>query len=101
MTPIFLLDGTVATDNLEKEFVFEISPNPASSIVFVKYSNLKSADLRIRVYNVMGKEVFEKNVTSGVLGQQISIDVSEWARGVYFLKGKIEGKEVVEKIVVE
>ena len=101
LTPIFLLDGTVATDNLEKEFVFEISPNPASSIVFVKYSNLKSADLRIRVYNVMGKEVFEKNVTSGVLGQQISIDVSEWARGVYFLKGKIEGKEVVEKIVVE
>jgi hypothetical protein len=53
------------------------------------------------VYNVIGKELFERNITSGELSQQISIDVSEWARGVYFLKGEIEGKEVVEKIVVE
>lgn len=101
LTPLFLQDGTVATIDLEEELVFKISPNPASSIVNLKYSNSKSTELRIRVYNVIGIEVFEKNITSGGLSQQILIDVSKWERGVYFLKGEIGGREIVEKIIVD
>ena len=101
LTPLFLLNGTVPTVELGKELVFEITPNPARSTVYIKYNNPKSADLKIRVYNVMGKEVFERNIIDGNLSEQISIDVSEWARGVYFLKGETGGKEVAGKIVVE
>lgn len=101
LTPLFLQNGTVPTIDLEEEFVFEVTPNPASSIVYLKYSNSKLTNLNIRVYNVIGKMVFEKNITSGFLSQQISIDVSEWARGVYFLKGETGGREIVEKIVIK
>ncbi len=101
LTPLFLLNGTVANINLKEEFVFKVTPNPASSTLYLKYSNSKMTDLNIRVYNVMGKEVFVKNITNGVLSQQISIDVSKWARGVYFLKGEIEGGEFVEKLIVD
>ena len=101
LTPLFLQNGTVSTVDLEEEIVFTITPNPASSTVYLKYKFSKSSDLLIRVYNVIGEEVFDKNITSGVFSQQISIDVSEWASGVYFLKGEIGGIEVVEKIVVE
>ncbi len=101
LTPLFLQDGTVSTLDLEEEFVFEVSPNPASTVVNLKYSNSKSTNFKIRVYNVMGKVVFEKNITSGELSQQISIDVEEWARGVYFLKAEIRGREIVEKMVVD
>lgn len=101
LTPLFLQDGTVSTIDLEEEIVFEISPNPAISKVYLKYKIPESRDFIIRVYNVMGKKVFQEIITSKVLSQQISIDVSDWASGVYFLKGEIGGREVVEKIVVE
>ncbi len=101
LTPLFLQDGTVPTVDLEEEMVFEIMPNPASSTVYLKYKFPESSDLLIRVYNVIGKEVFERKIISGVFSQQISIDVSEWARGVYFLKGEIGGSEIVKKMIVD
>jgi len=89
LTPLFLQNGTVPTIDLEEKFVFEISPNPANSVIFLKYKTTETANLKIRVYNVIGKEIFSKNIISSNLNQQISIDVSEWARGVYFLKESI------------
>ena len=101
LTPLFLQEGTVAANEIEKEFVFEVSPNPASSTIFIKYKTSETNNISIRVYNVIGKEVFRNETSSGSLNQQFIIDVSKWARGVYFLKGEIGGKEIVEKIVVE
>lgn len=101
LTPIFLLNGTVATSNLEKEDIFKVTPNPASSFVYVKYINSKSTDINLRVYNVIGEMVFEKNLTAEPLNQETSIDVSEWASGVYFLKGEIGGKGIVKKLIIE
>ncbi|MFK8009407.1 MAG: CotH kinase family protein [Saprospiraceae bacterium] len=100
LTPIFLLNGTVATNDVAEEFVFDITPNPASSTVFFKYKTSTDSDIHLRVYDVMGKKIFGKNIMSSKFEQQISIDVSEWARGVYFLKGETNGKEFVEKLIV-
>ncbi|MFK7772241.1 MAG: CotH kinase family protein [Saprospiraceae bacterium] len=101
LTPIFLLNGTVSTHDLESELVFDISPNPANSVFYLKIKTSEAQGLSIRVYNVMGKEVFIKDITSGKNIEQISIDVSEWESGVYFLKGEIGGKEVLRKLIVD
>ena len=101
LTPIFLENGTVGNTDLNEKTVFEVNPNPANSTVYLNYNNSKYADLEIRVFNVIGKEVFVKNITSGELNQQILIDVRKWTRGVYIIKGIVSGNEFSKKLIVE
>ena len=101
LTPLFLENGTVATHELEEDFNLEISPNPANSIVFINIQNSNSTDIEIRVYNVVGKEIFVKDITSKNRNHQFSIDVSEWESGVYFLCGEIGGNKIIEKLIIE
>ena len=101
LTPIFLENGTVGNTDLNEKTVFEVNPNPANSTVYLNYNNSRYADLEIRVFNVIGKEVFVKNITSGELNQQIIIDVRKWTRGVYIIKGIVSGNEFSKKLIVE
>ncbi|MDC3253622.1 CotH kinase family protein, partial [bacterium] len=101
LTPIFLENGTVGNTDLNEKTVFEVNPNPANSTVYLNYNNSRYADLEIRVFNVIGKEVFVKNITSGELNQQILIDVRKWTRGVYIIKGIVSGNEFSKKLIVE
>ena len=100
LTPIFLENGTVGNTDLNEKTVFEVNPNPANSTVYLNYNNSRYADLEIRVFNVIGKEVFVKNITSGELNQQIIIDVRKWTRGVYIIKGIVSGNEFSKKLIV-
>jgi len=75
----------------------EISPNPASSKIFVKGYPVKK---KILVYNIEGKliESFEHS------GMSAEIDVSNYHSGLYLIKiSDIEGKHnsIVKKIVIQ
>ena len=69
--------------------------------LFISYSESKNKNLNLRIYDVIGNVVFEKNTIPGESVQQISININEWARGVYILKGSVGETEVTKKIIIE
>lgn len=78
------------------DFNLVISPNPSTGLFTIK--NPDENEIQIEVYNVMGQLVHTlENGTS----QSATIDLSNKAAGIYFIKIKTQGTELVKKIVVE
>jgi len=74
---------------------FGVFPNPASDILTFSSSHLIED---LKVYNVLGKVIY--NATP--LLPDLSLDVSNWSRGVYLVEAvTTEGANVTRKIVVE
>jgi len=69
-----------------------VYPNPASGLV-----NITAADIAltsVQVFNMLGKQVYASKAVP-------SIDVSSFAKGVYFLKLNADGASATKKLIVE
>lgn len=76
-------------------------PNPASNSFNIKYSVHSTTDLTMEIFNIQGEKIYSQNYTemNGEYDQQI--DMSEYAKGFYFIK-LIAGKEkLTKKLVLE
>lgn len=73
-----------------------VYPNPVQNRLFVSVGELAS-DIPARLLNAQGAEVWQ-----GTLQQpQNALQVSQFARGVYFLHMVQNGKKVVKKIILQ
>jgi Secretion system C-terminal sorting domain/Concanavalin A-like lectin/glucanases superfamily len=74
-------------------------PNPATSIITIGYDLLTLKDHSLTVLNLIGQTVF----SSSTIEQSISVDVSTWSKGVYFIQLMDPSNNVIEnqKIVVQ
>lgn len=73
-----------------------VYPNPANDLVTLSVTYERVTDLNITITNVQGQTVYQKLVPS-VSQHQENIDLSQLARGVYFLKVNNQ----VTKLLVE
>ncbi len=73
---------------------FQVFPNPTQDFFWVK--NLNSHEVKIQLFDLFGKKVFEKEVVG-----DLEISVELFPKGVYFLKLKNENNWGVKKILVE
>jgi hypothetical protein len=83
------------SDVINQPSHFTIFPNPASSEVTLSLS--KSLD-HLKIMDVSGKVIYEtKDVGAG----DLKIDVSRYAKGVYFIIGKTGNDTEKQKFIVE
>jgi dienelactone hydrolase len=87
------LANSVVEQELNPDEIF-IFPNPTLNI-FTIY-DLRFTILKIEIYDVDGKLIFSQNDK-----QQITVDVSEWSRGVYLAVIKDEKNNFVRKKLVK
>ena len=72
-----------------------VYPNPAGNELRIQSAELKIES--VEIYDVIGDKMFSRHPAVG--SQQLSIDVSEFTPGIYFVKVKGEGKEHITKFV--
>lgn len=86
------------TTSLNNNLIIEdnviISPNPSSGVF--NLSNSSGKQISMNVYNAMGQKIFTVENTS----ENIAIDLSDNASGIYFARILINGAETVRKIIV-
>jgi hypothetical protein len=74
-----------------------INPNPSNGICTIKSKDLKLQNYSI--FNVLGECVFSQNVNNT---NQINIDLSAQAKGIYFVEITDENKNVInQKIIIQ
>jgi hypothetical protein len=91
-------DGTTSFSPLvvvENETLV-VYPNPVQNRLFVSVGELAS-DIPARLLNAQGAEVWQGNLNQ----TQKDLNVSLFARGVYFLHVVQNGKKVVKKIILQ
>lgn len=82
----------ISTREMAEEATLSVYPNPATSIVNIKYDN----DGEVVIYNTIGTMVKRVNVSRGVS----SVDISDLPTGIYLYGLSDEGRKGLKKLVV-
>ena len=92
---------TVGVDDYD-DFDFKVYPNPTSNVVNVQctMNNVQAETFEIRLYDAYGRLLDVAETGRAPSLQTVQIDLSRYAKGVYFVKAVADGKVVaVRKIV--
>jgi hypothetical protein len=74
-----------------------IYPNPAKDKLTIRFSeDLKLQSAEFSVYDILGNKILQRNIT-----QQMTIDVSSFSAGVYFVKVIAGNKTYTTKLIIE
>jgi serine protease len=95
----YCLPNTIANYSSSNEFV--VFPNPATHEVFINYP--QNSVLQMSCVNAMGQQMnlFPINIKTN--STQLKIDLSDWARGIYFLtitQSNTDSKKVLKLVVL-
>lgn len=96
------LTTTVGINDREN-FNFKVYPNPTNVVVNVEcaMNNTQFGDMKLQLVDAYGRlvDVVETKCTSSL--QTIQIDLSRYAKGVYFIKAVTNGKTIAVRKVVK
>lgn len=81
-TSIFVTTNVTSVQYLGREATLEIYPNPATDRIAVKLNGMHKIDAAITIRDIAGKVIETVTLSQAVT----TIDMSEYAKGVYFLK---------------
>ena len=88
---------TGSVSSLSNDKAINVYPNPSSGIVNVSYNFATPENLEVYVYNSTGALVSSVSNIHGQSGVQ-SIDLSNEANGLYFVKMSVSGKQISRTI---
>lgn len=74
-------------DLVSKDDFIKVSPNPIQSITNLALNITDQADFELKIYDMQGRVVITKELIYN--GQQIPVDVSSLASGVYVLEARL------------
>lgn len=92
----FPLISQITEDN--KLMQITCFPNPTQDRVNVKFSK-ESSNVFIKISNIQGKTIFENTINNVNTQGQLSLDLSKYKSGIYFISVFSEGKQQTFKVV--
>jgi len=96
--PAVVVVPVVPPVTLKESFTVKVYPNPAQSMVNIECANGTGAGVRIiSIFNILGRKVF-----TGQMGKQkISVDISNFSKGMYILQVEDGTNRLSTKIIKE
>jgi PKD repeat protein len=99
-TQLVVVDECTAISEKVNGVELSVLPNPTSGKFVVNMASATAKDVKVRVINNLGKVVVD-NVNINVFGStQQQIDLSAFAKGIYFVQIESDGKTFNKKILV-
>ena len=92
-----LSGGKIAQDN---SFEIEVYPNPTDGLVNISFDKIIEQNVNVRLVDAFGKEVYRKQFNVGFETSIIGFDISNYAKGVYFLQLVSDDIVKIERIVL-
>ncbi|MBA3986652.1 MAG: T9SS type A sorting domain-containing protein, partial [Flavobacteriales bacterium] len=80
---------------------FVMYPNPASEEVYISFQNIPEQDLNIQITNTLGQVVYSSEDVSSYENNTISLPISGYASGLYFVSIKQMGATQIKKLVIK
>ena len=78
-----------------------IYPNPSRDIFNVTFTSEQVQNLKVRILNVVGEEIINDNLQQFVGEYTKQIDLSNNAKGIYFLEIETESGVVNKKLILQ
>jgi hypothetical protein len=94
-------DAEVSTTDDQVKVALRVKPNPANQQVVLQANQLQSGQVSWAAYNAIGQQVWAQKRQEIASSAQISIDISTWPAGLYFVTVSDEQGTVSSRLVVE
>ncbi len=94
----FVISGLLSNESFDQNTI-SIYPNPSKGFYNVSFSD--QIPTSIEVFDLTGKIIVTKDHLSATNNNEISLDLSSIAQGVYFVKILVDQKQVVKRIIKE
>jgi len=78
----------------------EVYPNPASQTLYLSLNLDKATKLTGSLINEMGQQVYSFETKAAKAQQNLQIDVSDYASGLYFLNVTADDQQISKKILI-
>ena len=98
-TVIIYVNNCLSVDEINSEDVFLIYPNPTDNLVTLELRGLKSVDYEFEMYDALGQLVFNKKIRPEYSGFLMNMDLKYFSQGVYFIRLRGNGEQVVRKLM--
>ncbi len=92
---------TVGVEDLSLENSISIQPNPATNFVNVEFNGVNSDNITIELLNIQGKALFTNQLVDFDNNTVERIDVSDFSKGVYFVRITSDSEVMTERVVVQ
>ena len=79
----------------------EIYPNPSRDIFNVSFTSVDKQDLRVRIINVIGEELVSENLEQFIGEYTKQINLSDNAKGIYFLEIETNDGVINKKLILQ
>lgn len=94
-----ILEGEVTSvDELRQEEHWQLSPNPTSDQIVITMKTTVLSNTRISVWDITGKPLI---VNKLVASQTATIDLSNVAKGIYFIRLEDNRRTFIQKIILQ
>lgn len=88
----------VDIEDYATEHEISIFPNPASNMITIDLGTVENGkDTPVEIYDMLGRKVYMQNHSSD---GQMTLDVSDYSEGLYFVRMNIDGHNVTEKVLI-
>jgi hypothetical protein len=77
---ILTVDETLGFDDVELAKLFAIYPNPTTNLINIVAKSQKVDS--VMIFDILGKQLYSN---SDIEAEQVSIDISNYSKGMYFL----------------
>lgn len=96
-------NGLVAIDEKSTmDFEFKLSPNPTPAISTLQYSVSGTSTISLEIFNTFGKLIKKTDkVIQSAGAHNITIDLSDFPKGIYLCVLNINGNKRTEKLIVK
>lgn len=94
----FAVNGTLGVKGMDVANHLSVFPNPVSNILNIKNDAFDGEAMELNILSLLGQEVWQ-----GKMNAATSIDVSNFAKGAYYIyfKGERSAKYGVKKVVIQ
>ncbi|MBK6521834.1 MAG: T9SS type A sorting domain-containing protein [Sphingobacteriaceae bacterium] len=84
--------GTGLNSYINNELLYSVFPNPLKDKMIIKVGDANMSNVKVELFDVVGKKLFEQNLNSLAAGTEQSIQVSSLPKGVFILQMNVDGK---------
>jgi len=93
--------GNVGIELEEAFNEFNLYPNPATEEISISFETNKAENLIVEIISPSGKVMYSNKIDSFTGNYTNTVDVSKFAKGVYFLRLHSSEGAAAKKIIVE
>jgi hypothetical protein len=94
------LPPTTGLKGVEHKTKFSVFPNPASGHTAISYRSSAAGTIHVQLIDSKGRIIKDTHSKTRIGDNNISIDLSDVARGVYFIKVNDEAGTTEKKLIV-